>query len=179
MDPGTCPALHPPPPRRVQPVENQRGREGAATRMRCQWRANKRYKKERIQRGARKKMKGEMQRGAGGGGYSRAFARARSRGGMPQTFPNMRSHILNPLQGGATGEIPLALARGSPLGTFSVIRTGRSLIPRLRGVLLAGLLGLLTGPLAGFLTCHACRARGGRPLSTFTRDGGGLCAVRR
>ena len=159
---GYMPGTTPSPPRRVQPVENQRGREGAATRMRCQWRANKRYKKERIQRGARKKMKGEMQRGAGGG-YSRAFARARSRGGMPQTFPNMRSHILNPLQGGATGEIPLALARGSPLGTFSVIPTGRSLIPRLRGVLLTRFLGLLSGSLAGFLTCHTRRARGGPP----------------
>ena len=58
--------------------------------------------------------------------------------GVPHTSTHMPSYILNPLQGGATGAEPLALARGSPLRTFSNVPTGRSLFLRLRGPTLSG-----------------------------------------
>ena len=102
-------------------------------------------------------------------------------GGIPQTFTGMHAHTLNPLQGGATGAGPLATARGSPLGAFSGVPTGRSLFPRLLGTLLAGFPDLRSGSQAGFLlrARNAGYTGGGRPLGAFARDGGGLSTLRR
>ena len=108
-----------------------------------------------------------------GGDFLELFHVPGVRGRMPQTFPGIHSCILNPLQGGATGAEPLALARGSPLGTFSDIPTGRSLFLRLRWTYLIGFPDLRAGSLAALSARYARRAGGGLPLSTFARDGGG------
>ena len=169
---GYAPGTTPSPLDACNPSKKEKEEEGAewcrgtCTSEKCRGRRKMRIHKNLSGGCKRRVTKGGGREVQGGWNYHELFDVPGVGGGMPQTIPGTHSCILNPLQGGATGAEPLALARGSPLGTFSDIPTGRSLFLRLRWVYLR------TGSLAGLSARYARRAGGGLPLSTFARDGG-------